>query len=371
MKDKIFKLLDELDVRAPQVMINTVIGELTLNSSQSFGVTYILSNGSRKGLVGGTITTGNGTGTGTGTGTTGDGTGTGSAAANTGTGAISLGTGNSPTINLTGLLTSKNITKLAIGGASGFSGFIAAGNAFNAIVDALESSDKFKVVSRPSIFTSNNKKAVIASGEEIAVPVSTTGGFGGSNLANGGLVTQSNIQFKNVQLKLEVRPLINSDREVTLDIVQTIDQQSGSTVIDGNSIPRISTRSIQTTVTVPNGGTLVLGGLIKQSDDKSKTGIPVLSRLPLIGPLFGKTTRDRIRTELVILLRPVVTLGPDEDMRQREHAMEALHMEPDVEASIYPTNARLKTRFDAVPEVRVAQPVLRETESIQRVTNDK
>lgn len=353
VRDKIFALLDQLDVRAPQVMINTVIGELNLGQKQKFGVNYILNDGKRRDLLGTVTTT---TTPGTGTGGTGDGTGTGSVA-NNNTGAITIGTNNATNVNLAGLLSQGNIKNLIVGGGTGLSGFIAAGSAFNAIVDALESTDRFKVISRPSIFTSNNKPAVIASGEQIAVPVSTTGGFSGTGVGNTGnnLVTQSNIQYKDVQLKLEVLPLINSEREVTLEIVQTIDQQSGADIIDNNSIPRIATRSLKTTVSVPNEGTLVLGGLIKQTDSKSTSGIPYLGRLPLIGPLFRTTTKDKMRTELVILIRPVVTMGPSEDLRGKERAMEALRIEPDVEQTIYPTNLHKKSRYDQIGD-RLGDP---------------
>jgi type II secretion system protein D len=361
VRDKIFQLLDELDVRAPQVMINTVIGELNLDAKQKFGVNYIINNGKRKDLIGTVTTTGNGNGNGAGNGA-GDGTGTGSVAATTGNGAITIGTNNTSSINLAGLLSGGSIKQLAVAGGTGLSGFIAAGSAFNAIVDALESTDRFKVISRPSVFTSNNKKAIIASGEQIAVPVSTTGGFTGTvgNTGNG-LVTQSNIQYKDVQLKLEVLPLINSEREVTLEIVQTIDQQAGADIIDNNSIPRIATRSLSTTVSVPNEGTLVLGGLIKQTDSRSTSGIPILSKLPWVGALFRTTTKDKSRTELVILIRPVVTIGPSEDIRGKERAMEALRIEPDVEQTIYPTNLHKKSRYDEIGDRLGDAPVLRGT----------
>jgi general secretion pathway protein D len=327
VKAKIFALLDELDRRAPQVMLHTVIGELNLGNNRNLGVTYLANNGTNRGIFGNTTTP---------TGTPAPGTGT-----NTG-GLVGLN-GNNPVLNFANLVGNQNITQLVAGGAGGFSGFVAAGNAFAALVDALESSNRFKVVSRPSIFTTNNKKAIIASGEEIAVPVNITGGFSGSNVNTGGLVTQSSIQYKTVALQLEVLPLINSEKEVTLDIVQKVDQQSGSDIIDNNSIPRIATRVLQTTVTVPNEGTLVLGGLIKQSDNKTLSGIPYLSKIPVVGALFRRTTTDKVRTELIVLIRPVVTMSPPEDTRLRERSMETLNIETDLESSIYPSNVRRKT----------------------------
>ncbi len=98
--------------------------------------------------------------------------------------------------------------------------YVAAGNAFAAIVHLLESTNKFKILSRPTVFTSNNKKAIIASGQEVPVPTST--------LTNAGTVLntasiQSSIEYKSVVLQLEVVPLINSEKEVSLDILQKID----------------------------------------------------------------------------------------------------------------------------------------------------
>jgi general secretion pathway protein D len=156
------------------------------------------------------------------------------------------------------------------------------------------------------VFTSNNKKAIIASGTEIPVPVST--------LTNAGINTSgvaavaSNIQFKKVALQLEVVPLINSEKEVALDILQKIDSLAGSTTIDGNAIPNISTRYIRTNVAAPNGATIILGGLITDNKRKNYSGIPVLDRIPVLGSLFRNTSNVKERTELIVLMRPQVTL---------------------------------------------------------------
>jgi general secretion pathway protein D len=347
VKNKVFGLLDKLDVRAPQVAIHTIIGELNLTNNESFGINYIVNNGGR--VTAGS--TGTGTGTGNGNGGTGGGTGT----DGTGTGAIannviSLNNGV-PGLNLNNLLGNRTITQIVTGGASGLSGFVTAGNAFNAIVDALESTNRFRVVSRPSVFTSNSKRALIASGEEIAVPRSINSGFAGGNVNVGSnLVTQSSIDYKTVALQLEVLPLINSEREVTLEIVQKVDEVSGSDLIDNNPVPRIATRVLQTTVSVPNEGTLALGGLIRARNSKTTSGIPYLSRIPVLGPLFRRTTTDKSRTELVILMRPVVSLNPCEDIDTKERGMEFFNIEPDLESTIYPSNLRKK-----VPAVEMSR----------------
>ena len=94
-------------------------------------------------------------------------------------------------------------------------------------------------------------------------------------------------------LQLEVVPLINSEKEVSLDILQKVDSVAGTTVVDGNAIPNIATRYIRTTVSSPNGATIVLGGLIMDNKQDNRNGIPILSRLPVVGALFGTPPKPK------------------------------------------------------------------------------
>ena len=186
-----------------------------------------------------------------------------------------------------------NVTQLAAAAATGGTNvFLTSGFGLNAIVHLLDATGKFKVISRPMVFTSNNKKAIIASGQEIPVPVSTLSSFQPTTGTTPGVVnnfgTQSSIQFKKVALQLEVVPLINSEKEVTLDILQKLDSLGKDALVDGNPIPTIVTRYIKTTVSAPNGATIVLGGLITQDNSTSKTGIPILSRIPVNRRYFSK-----------------------------------------------------------------------------------
>jgi type II secretion system protein D len=345
VKEKLFRVIAQLDVRAPQVIIHTCIGQLTLSENEQFGVNYILNLGRDLGNFAGGTTTGTGTGTGT----------------TTTNGPVINFSGNNPVLNFANLLSQEQVKQIAVAGATGFNGFFTAGNAFDALVTALESTNKFRIVSRPILHTTNNKKAIIASGEEIAVPTTVQSGFNGG-VNNNNLVTNSSIQFKTVALQLEVLPLINSKGEVSMDIVQKIDEQAGTTRIDNNDIPRIATRVLQTNVTVPNNATLVLGGLIKQRNNKSYTGVPLLSRIPLLGSLFRSTTYDKTREELVILIRPTVTFTPAESVRAAENEQEALRLEPDLEQTIYEPNHR-----ERGVEVRKPLPLLRD----EPVLNDK
>src|SRR5205823_13094775 len=94
--------------------------------------------------------------------------------------------------------------------------------------------------------------------------------------------TSSNIQFKKVALQLEVVPLINSEKEVSLDILQKIDSLAGTTRIDNNDIPNIATRYIRTNVSAPNCSTLCVGALIQANSTRRQSGCPLRDRPPWI-----------------------------------------------------------------------------------------
>ena len=214
---------------------------------------------------------------------------------------------------------------------SGTNVYIAAGNYLSAIVHALDSTGRFKVISRPMVFTSNNKKAIIASGTEIPVPTNTISSPTGAESLTADLTTIPTIEFKKVALQLEVVPLINSEKEVSLDILQKVDSVAGTTVVDGNAIPNIATRYIRTTVSAPNGATIVLGGLIMDNKQDNRTGIPILGRLPVVGALFRNTTKTKMRTELIILMRPEVSLTKLDLYRLRQKNEDRTHFGPELE----------------------------------------
>ena len=175
--------------------------------------------------------------------------------------------------------------------------YVAAGDAFAAIVHVLESTGRFKIVSRPTIFTSNNKKAIIASGQEVPVPVSTLTNVTEDIINNVQPLVQSSIEYKKVVLQLEVVPLINSEKEVSLDILQKVDSlvPNGNVNISGNQVPTIDTKYIRTNVSAQNGSTIILGGLIEDQKQKKYQGLPYLSRIPLIGAAFRSTASGKKR----------------------------------------------------------------------------
>ncbi len=315
---KVGKLLDEMDVKAPQVTLSTVIGELTLNNEEDFGVDWFqtfkrANTGTRTDSAGNVLPN-----------------------LPTTAGGAAL-TKNNIGVTPLDATTLTNLTNLVAGAAGngGASLFLNTGFGLSSVVHALDTTGRFRVISRPMVFTTNNKKAIIASGTEIPVPVSTLSSLQPTTSGSPGIVnnfgTQSSIQFKKVALQLEVVPLINSEKEVTLDILQKLDSVADSTNIDGNLIPNIATRYIKTTVSATNGSTIVLGGLITDNKRISKTGIPLLSKIPVIGAIFRNTSTIKNRTELIVLMRPEVALTKLDAYRLRQKTEDKTHFGPELD----------------------------------------
>jgi type II secretion system protein D len=309
---KVEKILDQMDVKAPQVALSTVIGQLTLDNNEEFGVDWFAKyhnrfiGTSRNNVVPG--------------------------ASNPRIPLRNSSDGGSGIIDPSNLI---NFSRIIQNVGAGTNIYVAAGNAFAAIVHLLESSGRFKVMSRPTVFTSNNKKAIIASGREVPVPVNTL-----SNAATVGTVASvsSSIEYKKVVLQLEVVPLINSEKEVSLDILQKLDSivPGGNVDISGNSVPTIDTKYIRTNVAAPNGSTIILGGLIEDERNKQYTGFPYLSRIPLIGAAFRSTASNKTRRELIILMCPQVTLTKLDAYRLRQRWEDTTHFGADLEQNECP-----------------------------------
>jgi len=184
----------------------------------------------------------------------------------------------------------------------------------------LETTNRFQTLARPVVYTTNNKQATILSGQKVPVPTSTlTSATGGGISANGSAIT-SNIQYENVVLQLEVIPLINSDKEVNLLIAQTNDNVTGFDNIGGVEAPVIATQKITTSVRVPSGSTIVLGGLITDQETVDTDGIPYISKIPVIGPVLGGSkSSKKEKRELIVMIQPVVV---DSDLQMAKASMQ-------------------------------------------------
>ena len=325
---KVEKILDEMDVKAPQVALSTVIGQLTLGNNEEFGVDWFAKYQNK--LVG--ISRNN----------------------------TIFSQGNVPAIPIPSVAPSVspgtlansiidpsnliNFSQIIQNVANGTNIYVAAGNYLAAIVHLLESTSRFKILSRPTVFTSNNKKAIIASGQEVPVPVNTLSNVGTVGI-NGTAAVQASIEYKKVVLQLEVVPLINSAKEVSLDILQKLDSivPNGGQLISGNVVPTIDTKYIRTNVSAPNGSTIILGGLIQEQKQKQYQGIPYLARIPLIGAAFRGTATSKNRQELIILMCPQVTLSKLDAYRLRQRWEGTTHFGPELDQNECPDCPKAET----------------------------
>ncbi len=293
--DKATSLLDKLDRKPAQVYLATVIGQLTLSDTLTSGVDYISGLRNRNGQASNFTASGF-------------------------TNRTDLLTGNATTRAISDVRTNSITT--AFGPASGLNLYGAIGDSLEVFVTALETNNNFKILSRPSVFALNNKKAVITSGRQIPVPSQQTT-FANNGAAQGN--TTTTIEYRDVVLKLEVVPLINSDGEVTLTVAQVNDTVVGTQLVQPNEVPIIGTEQLVTTVTVPDRNTIVLGGLISEEKTKDKQGLPILGRIPGLGKLFRTDTDSTVRKELIVFIQPQVVTDDmgvrntsmDEDMRTK------------------------------------------------------
>lgn len=265
---KIIKVVKQLDVLPLQVLIDATIVEVNLNDDLKYGIQWFLSH------------------------------------ENGGTNLISGGADN-------GLITKSdssdssgvdlaNIAKAV--GTGGFSyAFSSRSGDINAILNAGAANNNINIISSPSLMVLNNQEATIKVGDSVPIRSSVS-----NNLNSGTNVQTSSIQMIDTGVILSVRPRVNAGGLVLMDVMQSVNQAAETKTSDNIDSPTIQKREIETSIAVQSGETLVLGGLIKENNEYSRSGVPLLHELPLLGPLFGSTTRNKDKSELVVLITPRV-----------------------------------------------------------------
>jgi len=177
---------------------------------------------------------------------------------------------------------------------------------FDVMLRALETQGRVQVLSNPSIMTANNEPATINVGETIYVPTA-------AQTYDTGVISVP-LEAKETGVILSVTPSINPDGFVRLEVQPTLSrvlEQRDEPAV-GVTSPRILQRTADTTVTVYDGQTIIIGGLIDEYFEKSEESIPLLGDLPLIGFLFRGEKETLERTELVIVITPHVIRSPAE-----------------------------------------------------------
>jgi general secretion pathway protein D len=270
---KILPIIKQLDIMPLQVLIDATIAEVSLKDDLQYGLKWYFSQGQGNGF--------------------------GSSGSNT------------PSTSATKLFgqgtVERAIGSAALAGATGGLSAIYNAGTVKAVLDAQALLNNVKIISSPSLMVINNQEASIEVGDQIPTQTSQLTTAVGATTSGSGLAQNSQIQYKDTGVLLEITPRVNSNGIVIMEIHQRVSnvvpQGSGS---DSTLTPTISKKDISSVVAVNDGETLALGGLIKNQVDFVKSGIPFLHELPYVGSLFGSTTRNDDRTELVVLITPRV-----------------------------------------------------------------
>lgn len=172
-----------------------------------------------------------------------------------------------------------------------------------ATLNALAEKSQVRLLSSPSVMVLNNHNATIQVGQQTPIKSSTSVSTGNN------LVTES-ITYKDTGVMLSVTPSVNAGGLISLDISQQVTDVGERDSVSGQRA--FLTRQINTRVAVRSGEPIVLGGLIRENETNGRNGVPVLSNLPVVGALFGNTTNNSNRTELLVLLTPRALENDDE-----------------------------------------------------------
>ncbi|GAA5180664.1 type II secretion system protein GspD [Niveibacterium umoris] len=175
------------------------------------------------------------------------------------------------------------------------------------VLNALAATNRATILSTPRVMARNGETAQIQVGQEVPIVTSQQSTpLTGSSTS----ITQT-IQYRNTGVILKVKPVIHSGDQVDLDVEQEV-SAAQTTDTGVNTSPTISTRKLQTRLTMRNASTVLLGGLISDDSTRGSSGIPFIKDIPFIGNLFSKDTRNGTRRELIVLITPYI-IGDDQE----------------------------------------------------------
>ena len=181
------------------------------------------------------------------------------------------------------------------------------------LINLTKTDTSARLISTPLIVTMDNTEASLTIGEQRPVVTST------SSFANSSGTQSSQYEYKDIGIQLTVTPRINPQRFVVMELTQKADQLGGNNEIDGNQVPIIKNREFNAFITVPDGRTAVLGGLISTETADTINKIPLLGDIPLLGRyIFSSVNKVETQRELIVLLTPYVMTNQEEMSKQTE-----------------------------------------------------
>lgn len=181
-------------------------------------------------------------------------------------------------------------------------------------VNALASNNRLQVLSSPRLVTASGKPAAISVGTQ--VPIITAQETASGQVGGNTSILQS-IQYRDTGVILNIEPVINSNRRVELTVSQQVSSAQANN-LSGVQSPLIINRSLQTTLSLNDGETALLGGMIQENFSRGDSGIPYLKDIPILGNLFKSGSHSIDRTELIVLITPYIIDGPETAHRVRD-----------------------------------------------------
>ena len=308
------ELIEKIDIPLPQVLIEAVITEVTLKEDQASGISSFGFDYTGVGNIfsNASITTAGGTG-------------------------ISAGT-----VDL------NNPDEFSL----------------TALVTASDTDSNARILSTPRIMVSHNEEGIINVSESRPIITSST------SYSNSDGNVRSNVEYRDIGIKLTVTPLIGADGTVQMKIEQTIENVVGTIQVDENDQPIIGIREATSTVSVQDNQVIVLGGLQQNSVTDGNSYVPIFRRIPIIGELLGTDSTEYDRTELIIFLRPKVLQNPaiaqtlsDEYIDQAEEKEAIQHyLKHNTSDDLYMEGSK----FEKEEPKATTQPATRNSRSLRR-----
>ena len=266
----LMSIVDKLDIRRAQVLVEAIIVEVIADKSADLGVTWATDGSGSNSAIGITEFSG------------------------AGTSVLDLATATGGgTANPAGII-GQGIT-LGIGRITD------SGTSFAAILSALQGDANTNIISTPTIVTTDNEEASLNVGQEVPF---VSGSFSNTGSVGGAVNPFQTIQREQVGVKLTITPQINEGDSLLLKISQEVSSIAGSS--EGAADLITNERTIETTVIVEDGGILVLGGLIEDTLRESEQRVPVLGSLPILGALFRSRSTNLVKTNLMVFIRPKI-----------------------------------------------------------------
>jgi general secretion pathway protein D len=273
MMRSLMSIVDQLDIRRAQVLVEAIIVEVLASRVSDLGVTWAVEGSGSNTPIGVTNFTG------------------------AGTNLINL-------IGITqggGTVDPGAASAIGEGISVGVGKIVDGGTSFAAILHALEGDANTNIISTPTIVTTDNEEASLNVGQEVPF---VTGSFTNTGTAGGAVNPFQTIQREQVGVKLTLTPQINEGDAILLKISQEISSIAESA--EGASDLITNERTIDTTVIVEDGGILVLGGLIEDVLRETTQKVPILGSIPLLGVLFRNRSVDKVKTNLMVFIRPKI-----------------------------------------------------------------